>query len=219
MPRGSSRRNSIITVPDDIIERSEAWGKEAEIKMSRRVDRKRVASARTSAEDRAIGKCAEAALASAMGLDVDTAVEWRVLPGGDGHRDITLTINDAPKVVDVKASAHPSAQYLIWPRTQEFSAMASILVFAKVAPMDSPKRGQVFIPGFCMKRDFIRNNEKMDLRNDGRLTPCLHWKELTPLHILRAASRTCTECGASAHFGSAGKHFCSQHYLGRFADV
>ena len=211
MPDGSPRDNRIITVPDALIERASKWGAKTQDKMSKKVDRKRVGGARASAEDRGVGKMAEAALAMLLGLDVKTAVEWRVLRGGDSHRDLTVTINDTPKTVDVKASAHQNAQYLIWPRTQEFRLMADILVFVKVAPFAGPTRGQVFIPGFMVRQDFIRNHEMVDLRRDGRRSPVVHWKNLMPIHILKNAIRTCWACKRSTPRARNGQGYCLEH--------
>lgn len=201
----------IVTVSEAILEKSFDWGKKTQAKMSRISDRKRVGRGFQSMADRAVGKIAEAAFAQIMGLDVGKAVEWRVTGKGDGHRDLTVTINDTPKTVDVKASSHPSARFLIWPRTQDMSQMADILVFAKVADLTSPMRGQVFVPGFILKNEFIRGHEMRDLRHDGDLSPVMDWRNLHPIPILKNAIRACRVCHRSTPLEFQGAGYCPDH--------
>lgn len=216
-PRPIDRR--IITISEALIEKSMAWGRETQAKMGVMKDRKRVGNRSQSALDRGIGKMAEAALALKLGLDVESAVEWRVLGKGDGHRDLTVKINNRAKVIDVKASAHPNAKFLIWPRTQDMAKMADILVFAKVAEPNTFNYGQVFIPGFVMRQDFIRRHKMVDLRRNGDLTPVMDWNSLMALDILKNAIRACHGCERSTALEFNGVGYCPHHpppnqYLG-----
>lgn len=104
------------------------------------------------------GRMAEVAMCLYMGLDADTALNWK--SKCDAGYDLRLPNGST---VDVKASTHPAARRLIWPASKVsfLHKAADILVFARVLPAQRNELGQiVHLVGWITKDRFIKQSTK-----------------------------------------------------------
>lgn len=201
----------VVAVPERTIDDCRAWAERVTQKHHGN-PRRRIASDHDDVEQRTIGKMCEAAFGLMMGYNVDYRVRER---GGDGHRDFLVKMNNRLVSVDVKGTSSPRAERMIWPQGAPFAKAAEILVFARAFPMDGPKAGSVFIPAFVMKDQFFRLHETAgpdDIRGFIEGTWFMHYKEMTPIEVLYAATRRCRDCNQSASFTDTnGADLCFDH--------
>jgi hypothetical protein len=138
--------------------------------------------------DFARSKAGEVAVAAFFGLDPAMALKWIANHPDDGH-DLALPILGFDLLIDVKAS-NPEGN-LIWPQTKNgffWDVNFHVLMSASVE-RHGDDLSQVWIEGFCTKREFYQHKRIADGTSSPRLSPgtwylpkrCLHPLQRGPL--------------------------------------
>jgi len=100
-----------------------------------------------------VSKVCEVAVAHALGLEPNFAINTKS-SGGDGGHD--LYISKTASTIDVKHSTSYGARLLIWPLTKELSKAADILVFATSHKSGAQAFGVIEIHGWITRFQFMK---------------------------------------------------------------
>ena len=173
-----------------------------------------------------VGKCAECATVIYLGGSPDDAervLTWETK--SDGHVDFRKKTADGSLTIDVKATYHPQANKLIWPKTLDVDRMAEVLVAGQLvggSMVWSPRKfeGQrpgpedVRLWGWVRRDHFIRYASEAEKYNTMKLkagTRFVMYADLLPMPCLYMDTRVCGECGGQADVIVEGRPLCLVH--------